>query len=334
VNASDLDYELPERLIAQEPAGARAASRLLHLPRSGAPIHRRFTDFPRLLRAGDLLVLNETKVIPARLHLRRATGGAVEALLVRADGGRWTALLKPANRLHAGEVLSAAHGAVARLVEMRTGGEGLLEFEGVEPADVPERLGVVPLPPYVRRPPRAEDRERYQTVFARVPGAVAAPTAGLHFDEAMLAALQAAGVTVARLVLHVGPGTFRPLPEGSLEGHRLDPERFEVPEPTRRLVAETRARGARVIAVGTTTVRALESLELGRDHETDLFIRPPFEFRAVDCLLTNFHLPRSSLLCLVAAFCGAERILAAYREAVRLEYRFYSYGDATFLERA
>jgi S-adenosylmethionine:tRNA ribosyltransferase-isomerase len=333
VNASELDYELPERLIAQEPLESRSASRLLHLPPSGPPLHRRFAELPALLHSGDLVVLNETRVIPARLHLRRATGGAVEALLVRPEAGGWAALLKPANRLHEGERLSAAHGASARLVEMRPGGEGVLEFAGVEPGEVPERLGVVPLPPYVRRPPRAEDRERYQTVFARVPGAVAAPTAGLHFDEAVLAAFAAAGVAIARLVLHVGPGTFRPLPQGPIDDHRLDPERFDVPERTRELVGSTRSRGGRVVAVGTTTVRALESVERGRERETDLFIRPPFEFRAVDCLVTNFHLPRSSLLCLVAAFSGSERILAAYREAVRLEYRFYSYGDATFLER-
>ncbi|MGQ0723348.1 MAG: tRNA preQ1(34) S-adenosylmethionine ribosyltransferase-isomerase QueA [Candidatus Eiseniibacteriota bacterium] len=334
MNASELDYELPERLIAQEPLASRSAARLLHLPRSGPPQHRRFAELPELLRPGDLVVLNETRVIPARVHLRRATGGAVEALLIRPEAGAWAALLKPANRLHAGERLAAANGASARLVEMRRGGEGVLEFEGVEPDEVPERLGVVPLPPYVRRPPRAEDRERYQTVFARVPGAVAAPTAGLHFDEAMLAALATAGVGVARLVLHVGPGTFRPLPDGPIDDHRLDPERFDVPEHTRELVGSTRARGGRVVAVGTTVVRALESAERGRERETDLFIRPSFEFRVVDCLVTNFHLPRSSLLCLVAALSGAERILAAYREAVRLEYRFYSYGDATFLERA
>ena len=194
----------------------------------------------------------------------------------------------------------------------------------------------MPLPPYIRRPP-AEDRERYQTVFAREPGAVAAPTAGLHFDEEMLGEIEARGVGIARLVLHVGPGTFRPLPEGDLSAHRLDPERFELPAEAVAAIRRARAAAGRVVAVGTTVVRTLESwARAGEpDHlagETDLFVRPPFEFRAVDALVTNFHLPRSSLLCLVAALAGRERILAAYREAVTQRYRFYSYGDATFLE--
>jgi S-adenosylmethionine:tRNA ribosyltransferase-isomerase len=252
-----------------------------------------------------------------------------------AGDHRWRALLRPAKRLRVGETLSGAGaGWKARVASLGDGGEGELEFQGASAEAVLDAEGSVPLPPYVRRAPDARDRERYQTVYARVPGAIAAPTAGLHFDTAMLAALERRGVEVGRVVLHVGPGTFRPLPDGSLEGHRLDAERFEVPAPVRQRAAAARAAGARVVAVGTTVVRALEADATGARGETDLFVRPPFRFRAVDCLLTNFHLPRSSLLCLVAAFSGRERILDAYRAAVAERYRFYSYGDATFLERA
>jgi S-adenosylmethionine:tRNA ribosyltransferase-isomerase len=336
LSAEDFDYSLPEELIAQEPSPERTGSRLLHLPALGGPRHLRFTDLPGLLRAGDYLVLNETRVIPARLALRRATGGGVEALLVRPAGpSRWTALLRPARRLRVGEALRGAAGSwTARVAALRDGGEGELEFEGELPESVMEREGSVPLPPYVRRTPDDRDRVRYQTVYARVPGAIAAPTAGLHFDAGMLASLEGRGIGAGRVVLHVGPGTFRPLPDGRLEAHRLDAERFEVPAAVREGAAAARAAGGRVVAVGTTVVRALEADAAGAAGETDLFIRPPYRFRAVDCLLTNFHLPRSSLLCLVAAFSGRERILDAYREAVRERYRFYSYGDATFLERA
>lgn len=336
MSASDFDYELPEELIAQEPSAERTGARLLHVPASGEIRHRRFAELPALLRPRDLLVLNETRVIPARLALRRASGGSVEALLVRpATPARWRALLRPAKRLRVGETLAGeGEGWRARITSLGAGGEGELEFDGAPVERILEAEGRVPLPPYVRRPPDARDRERYQTVYARVPGAVAAPTAGLHFDAPMLAALESGGVEVARIVLHVGPGTFRPLPDGSLDAHRLDPERFEVPADVRDRAAAARRAGGRVVAVGTTVVRALEADAAGARGETDLFIRPPFDFRAVDCLLTNFHLPRSSLLCLVAAFTGRERILDAYRTAVRERYRFYSYGDATFLERA
>lgn len=335
MRTSDLDYELPEELVAQEPLPERSASRLLHLPREGPPAHRRFRDLPALLRPGDLLVLNETRVLPARLALRRRTGGAVEALLVAPDGAGWRALLRPAKRVRAGETLDGGGGKyTARITAMGEGGEGVLEFAGLDVKEILERFGAVPLPPYVRREPTEEDRVRYQTVYARVPGAVAAPTAGLHFDEAMMEAVAARGVESARIVLHVGPGTFRPLPDGELDDHHLETERFAVPEEVRSRVEAVRSAGGRVVAVGTTVVRALESDAAGRSGTTDLFIRPGHRFRAVDCLLTNFHLPRSSLLCLVAAFAGTERILAAYREAVRERYRFYSYGDATFLERA
>ncbi|MGH2571837.1 MAG: S-adenosylmethionine:tRNA ribosyltransferase-isomerase, partial [bacterium] len=247
----------------------------------------------------------------------------------------WRALLRPAKRVREGEVLTGREGGFGVRVRASAGGEALLEFRDREAEEVMARWGRVPLPPYVRRAPTEEDRARYQTVYARVEGAVAAPTAGLHFDEDVLRRIEERGVAIARLVLHVGPGTFRPLPDGPLDGHRLDPEPYEVPDATWQAVERARSGGGRIVAVGTTVVRALETAaRTGKLRgTTDLFVRPPFDFRRVDALLTNFHLPRSSLLCLVAAFAGRERILAAYREAVEAGYRFYSYGDATFLER-
>jgi S-adenosylmethionine:tRNA ribosyltransferase-isomerase len=335
VSASDFDFELPEDRIAQTPAAERAASRLLHLPREGDPVHRRFHDFPGLLRRGDVLVLNETQVVPARLELRRASGGAVEVFLVREEAGGWRALLRPAKRIRAGEILEGPGGDFSVRVLECAGGEARVDFPDLPADEVMTRWGRVPLPPYVRRDPTDEDRIRYQTVYARVAGAVAAPTAGLHFDEAVLREIEARGVVIARLVLHVGPGTFRPLPEGDLGRHRLDAERYAIPETAWAAVKRARDAGGRVVAVGTTVVRALETAAANGELEgaTELFVRPPFDFRCVEALLTNFHLPKSSLLCLVAAFSGRERILAAYRDAVEQRYRFYSYGDVTFLER-
>ena len=335
MKTSDFDYELPEGQIAQTPVAARTDARLLHLPSAGDAVHRSFRDFPGLLRRGDVLVLNETRVVPARLELRRATGGAAEVFLVREEAAGWRALLRPAKRIRDGEILRGeGDGFTVRILESGEG-EALVEFPDLPADEVMARFGRVPLPPYVRREPTDEDRVRYQTVYARVPGAVAAPTAGLHFDDAVLRDVEARGVTVARLVLHVGPGTFRPLPEGELGAHRLDAERYEIPDPAWDAVQRAGDAGGRVVAVGTTVVRALETAAAGGGLHgaTELFVRPPFEFRCVEALLTNFHLPRSSLLCLVAAFSGRERILAAYREAVERGYRFYSYGDATFLER-
>ncbi|MDP6803243.1 MAG: tRNA preQ1(34) S-adenosylmethionine ribosyltransferase-isomerase QueA [Gemmatimonadota bacterium] len=344
LKASDLDYDLPKDRIAQRPAARRRDSRLLHLPADGSPRHGAFADFPALLNAGDLLVLNETRVIPARFQARRATGGAVEVFLLRRTSAGWEALARPARRLASGEVLRLGDGdASIRVLERLEGGKLLVELSGDEDSAGHSgfwKHGQVPLPPYVHRDPDEADRDRYQTVFARVPGAVAAPTAGLHLDPDALESVRARGVEIARLVLHVGAGTFRPLPDGDLSGVRLDAESYEVPAATLAAVRAAHERGGRVVAVGTTVVRALESLDdedflTGSDArgETRLFIRPEDPVRRVDALLTNFHLPKSSLLCLVAAFSGLERILSAYQEAVRERYRFYSYGDATFLEK-
>jgi S-adenosylmethionine:tRNA ribosyltransferase-isomerase len=342
VKASDFFYELPAELIAQHPLPRRRDARLLHLPKTGPPVHRRFIDFPNLLSPGDVLVLNETRVLPARLKTSRATGGIVELLLLSPDGAgeagreQWRAMAKPARRIRPGEILAAGDSLRLRVIE-RVGADVRIEFLDAPGQEVLERFGEVPLPPYLHREAEPEDRARYQTVFARVSGAVAAPTAGLHFDGEMLSELRTKGVEIATIVLHVGAGTFRPLPEEDVElsAIQLDAERFEVPAATARSFEAARARGSRIIACGTTVARTLETFARGQDRGTTaLFIHPPFEFRMVDALLTNFHLPRSSLLCLVAAFAGKERIMAAYEEAVRERYRFYSYGDATFLERA
>jgi S-adenosylmethionine:tRNA ribosyltransferase-isomerase len=337
---SEFDYELPPELIAQEPLPARDASRLLVLERrTGRTSHHTFAELPSFLAAGDLLVVNRSRVMPARLLGRRARGGEAEVLLVRDRGeGHWEAMVRPGRHLRPGqrvtvdedlsvvvesEALDESGRRRVRLLSRRHDLEGALE-----------RCGHTPLPPYIRRPDHPADRERYQTVYARERGSVAAPTAGLHFTTALLAQLEARGVERAEVVLHVGPGTFQPVKAARVEDHRVAPEPYVVPAATASAVAAVRARGGRVLAAGTTTVRALESVA-GRDGslaagegETSLVIAPGHRFRAVDALLTNFHLPRSSLLLLVAAFAGREAVLAAYAEAVRLRYRFYSYGDA------
>jgi S-adenosylmethionine:tRNA ribosyltransferase-isomerase len=334
---ADLDYPLPEALIAQEPAPERAAARLLVLDRGGVPLrHARIADLPGFLGAGDVLVLNDTRVIPARVHGRRSSGGRLEILFVapRGSDGEWEVLVRGTPRRGERVHLAGGHGEwLAPL------GDGRWRLRLV--LDEPvlawlERVGEVPLPPYVRRAPTAADRERYQTVYARAPGAVASPTAGLHLTRDLLGALAAAGVRVVTLTLHVGPGTFLPIRTDDLDQHVMAPERADIPAPTLEAIGAARTAGARVVAVGTTTVRALESaftegaLHAGPRAAT-LFIRPGHRFRVVDALLTNFHLPRSTLLALVAAFAGWERIRAAYAEAVRLGYRFYSYGDAMLI---
>jgi S-adenosylmethionine:tRNA ribosyltransferase-isomerase len=325
-------YHLPTDRIAQRPR-PRGTSRLLVVDRSGEERHQRVSDLPELLKPGDLLVVNDTRVLPARLRGRRPSGGRAEVLLVEERSPTcWEALVRPARKCPSGTRVRFADDLEAEVVEAAAEGRRVLLFSGPLD-DVLERLGEVPLPPYIRRPPDAADRERYQTVYARRPGAVAAPTAGLHFTAELLATLEARGVDRASLTLHVGPGTFRPVSAERVEDHRMESERFTLPQATAAAVARTRLRGGRVVAVGTTVVRALEAAAEGGalrpgSARTDLFIYPGFRFQVVDVLLTNFHLPRSSLLMLVCAFAGTERTLAAYREAVERGYRFYSYGDA------
>jgi S-adenosylmethionine:tRNA ribosyltransferase-isomerase len=345
LNLSDFDYSLPEALVAQDPVTPRDASRLLVLPGGGGPPQdRAFSDLDALLSPGDLLVFNDTKVIPARLVGRKASGGRVELLLCEPlEGGlgrRWRAMGQASKPIRAGATV-ALEGLTATVEAVE--GEGFyvvaLDREGEPLLEALERAGRVPLPPYIRRAPAARDRERYQTVWARAPGSAAAPTAGLHFTEGLLARLAARGVARTAVTLHVGPGTFLPVRGGSLEGHRMHAERYEVPAPAAEAIAGCRARGGRVVAVGTTTVRALESAFDGAGvvpgaGRTSLFIRPGHRFGAVDLLVTNFHLPRSTLLVLVCAFGGRERVLAAYRAAVERGYRFFSYGDAMLLGRA
>ena len=334
---SDFHYELPDELIARHPAARRSDSRLLHLDgRSGALADLRFAELPRLLRAGDLLVCNDTRVIPARLHGRKATGGKVELLLERVVGdGRALVQLRSSKPPATGSIIQLASGAAATVVG-RADDFWLLDF-GTDPAAVFERHGEMPLPPYLRRPADESDRERYQTIYARVPGAVAAPTAGLHFDAGLLESCARAGVSQARVTLHVGAGTFQPVRVDDLREHKMHAELAEVPAATCDAVAACRKRGGRVVAVGTTAVRALESAAQGGRLEpyagdTRLFITPGFRFRVVDALVTNFHLPESTLLMLVAAFAGHGHVLAAYRHAVAARYRFFSYGDAMFVE--
>ncbi|MBI5710538.1 MAG: tRNA preQ1(34) S-adenosylmethionine ribosyltransferase-isomerase QueA [Candidatus Eisenbacteria bacterium] len=334
----DLDYELPPELIAQHPAARREDARLLVVERAGDTLHdARFAELGRWLRPGDALVLNETRVRPARLRLRRGSGGAVEVLVVRPEpGGRWRVLARPAKKAPVGGTLAAEDGSLLlEVVGTGEGGERVVRVARGDLDAVMRDVGEVPLPPYIHRPPEPADRERYQTVFARVEGAVAAPTAGLHFSEPLLADLVRSGVTRVPLLLHVGPGTFRPISAADPREHVMDEEWFDVPGAAAAALGEARARGGRIVAVGTTVVRALESACDAHGGElaaargwTRKFILPPYAFRAVDALLTNFHLPRTTLLLLVAAFAGEDLLRRAYAHAVEQRYRFYSYGDA------
>jgi S-adenosylmethionine:tRNA ribosyltransferase-isomerase len=330
---SDYDYELPDRLIARQPAAERRGSRLLEVSRT--LVDRRFDEFPQLLRTGDLLVFNDTRVIAARLAARKVSGGRAEILIERLlSGTDALAQVRASKTPKPGSDLLLAHDVTVRVLGRRG---DLFELRFSAPvASVLEVQGEVPLPPYLDRGATAADSERYQTVYAEVPGAVAAPTAGLHFDRRMLAETAAMGVGHAFITLHVGAGTFKPLRDEQVERNRLHGERVRVDEGVCAQVTAARAAGGRVIGVGTTSVRALESAAAGGelrpfDGETELFIHPGYRFRTVDAMLTNFHLPRSSLLLLVAAFAGRERVLEAYRFAVEHEYRFFSYGDCMFL---
>jgi len=337
---ADFDFELPEALIAQHPAAQRSASRLLD--GTGAlPVDRVFRDLPALLQSGDLLVFNDTRVIKARLFGEKPTGGAVEALVERVlPNFEVMAHLRASKPPRAGTTLSFARGAFEAEVLGRGGPDDAL-FRLRFPSDpfaLLEAFGHVPLPPYITHEDAAEDVTRYQTVFASRPGAVAAPTASLHFDEALLQALDERGVQRAQVTLHVGAGTFQPVRTDNLAEHRMHSEWYEVGEATVAAIERTRAAGGRIVAAGTTTLRALESAALGGRlvagaRETDVFITPGFEFRVVDRLITNFHLPRSTLLMLVSAFAGHAHVRALYRHAIESGYRFFSYGDAMLLDR-
>jgi S-adenosylmethionine:tRNA ribosyltransferase-isomerase len=343
---------LPDALIAHEPAPERDASRLLVVGPDGSFEHRTFAAFPDVLRAGDVLVVNETRVVRARLHARREGGAGAELLLLRPraagpfdpNAREWLALVRPGRKLRPGARLFVGeHGAT--IVGMLPDGPRIVRFDdGVDVAALFESHGELPLPPYVVLRQAQGDKgamlsERYQTVFARVPGSVAAPTASLHFTDALFAAIRARGVTVVPLVLDVGIGTFRPMSGATIDEHVMHAERYAIPAETAAAVVAARREGRRVVAAGTTVLRALEGATLqggelvAGEGETDLFVTPGFRFRVVDALLTNFHLPRSTLLVLVAAFAGYARTRGAYAEAIAQSYRFYSFGDAMFVER-
>jgi S-adenosylmethionine:tRNA ribosyltransferase-isomerase len=374
----DFDFDLPHALIAQEPAVDRSGARLLYLPRTTGPmVHSAVSALPSHLQSGDLIVVNNTRVFPARLLGRRVpSGGAVECLLVAPleedvvsafppppkatarlaeapdgrEGGRrtksderWEALVHPGQKLKPGArvIFEGAVTIHGEILERRFFGRRTVRLwtdDGSAVQDAIEQVGHVPLPPYIKRDDRASDRERYQTVFARSPGSIAAPTAGLHFSEPLLAALRTRDVSIADITLHVGYGTFQPVRTEHIEDHRVEPERYEISEQTAKTINEALEARRRVIAVGTTTTRTLEAV--AREHggrvvagggTTGLFIYPGFDFKVISGLLTNFHLPQSSLLMLVCAFAGRERVLAAYREAIAAGYRFYSYGDAMLI---
>jgi len=340
LKTKDFDYTLPEHLIAQHPADRRDLSRLLVYDRqSGTVAHRHFRDVVGYIRPDDCLVLNDTRVIPARLLGKREdTGGAMEFLLLKDHGNDvWETLVKPGRRAQIGTRFTFGDGVLTAEVLSKTDGGGRLVrffYEGVF-AEVLDRVGLMPLPPYIHE--KLEDPERYQTVYARYRGSAAAPTAGLHFTEELLDTIREQGTAIAKLTLHVGLGTFRPVKEERIEDHPMHAEAYTVTEEAADTINTARLRGGRIIAVGTTAVRTLETVadENGTVHpgegQTDIFIYPGYRFRAVDCLITNFHLPQSTLLMLVSAFAGREQILAVYREAVAREYRFFSFGDAMLI---
>ncbi|WP_153145767.1 tRNA preQ1(34) S-adenosylmethionine ribosyltransferase-isomerase QueA [Dechloromonas sp. H13] len=343
LTVDDFDFPLPPELIAQHPAAERRGSRLLHVC-GRQLVDRRFAELPTLLQAGDLLVFNDTRVIKARFFGHKETGGQVEVLLERiVDAGHAIAQVRASKSPRPGTRLRLAD-AFEVVVTGRAGAVG--EFFALETVDrsslwdLAERYGALPLPPYIDHPADGADETRYQTVYAREPGAVAAPTAGLHFDEAMLDTLRAQGVNTAFLTLHVGAGTYQPVRVEKIAEHRMHSERFEIPPATAAAIAATRAAGGRVVAVGTTSLRALESAGNANGTvnagpaETDIFITPGYRFQVVDRLITNFHLPKSTLLMLVSAFAGYDHIRAAYAHAVTERYRFFSYGDAMLLEKS
>jgi S-adenosylmethionine:tRNA ribosyltransferase-isomerase len=339
--AASFEYTLPRALIAQRPSERRDESRLLFLPAEGACNHGTFKDILDRLRPGDLLVANDGRVLRARFHPQRAQGGKAEVLLLHpaVEPGCWEAMARPGKRIRKGDRLMLDADCGIEIVDWAHGGNRIIRFFGITADAAMAQFGVLPLPPYIDRPPADAD-ERYQTVYARRDGSVAAPTAGLHFTPELLTALRERGIGWATITLHVGAGTFRPVKTDDIREHVMHAELYEIGEEAASAIAQARTNGGRIVAVGTTVLRALEaaaresdgSIEAGA-RWTSIFIHAPYEFRVVDALLTNFHLPRSTLLMLVAAFAGRERVLAAYEEAVRREYRFYSFGDAMFLER-
>jgi S-adenosylmethionine:tRNA ribosyltransferase-isomerase len=331
LSIDDFDYELPPELVAQHPSAKRSASRLLALS-GGTLADHRFSELPRLLSPGDLLVLNDTRVIKARLLGEKSSGGRVEALIERVVAEREALAQvraskppRPGSALRLGPIEAEVLGREGEFYRLRFPGSVL---------ELLERHGSVPLPPYISHAPEADDEARYQTVYARAPGAVAAPTAGLHFDKALLATLAKRRVEFAYVTLHVGAGTFQPVRVKSLSEHRMHGERYEIPDKTAAAIEAARKRGGKIVAVGTTTVRCLEASAGGAGSgETNLFITPGFDFRVVDRLVTNFHLPKSTLLVLVSAFAGIEPVRRAYRHAVEKRYRFFSYGDAMLVDK-
>ncbi|MBV8356810.1 MAG: tRNA preQ1(34) S-adenosylmethionine ribosyltransferase-isomerase QueA [Deltaproteobacteria bacterium] len=335
---SELDYELPEEMIAQYPLEQRAQARLMVVERcSGAISHSRFYKLPRGLREGDLLVLNDTSVIPARLMARKESGGAVELLLVRPVEnipGQWQALVRTHRTLRAGTRLMLRDGCMLRIVAQCRPGRVLLEStDSRSIEDILAKVGTPALPHYIRRAPTATDITEYQTVYAAKPGAIAAPTAGIHFTPELLNQLREAGIPATFITLHIGPGTFTPLRAPQVEHHSMEAEWYTIPDAGMRAIELARRTGGRVIAVGTSTARALESYAITGECEgfTGLFIFPGFRFKLVDAMVTNFHMPRSTVLALVMALAGRELILRAYAEAIRHRYRFLSYGDAMLI---
>ncbi len=347
MNVSEFDFDLPHDLIAQFPAAERGGSRMLVLDRAGGQTrHAMIAALPDCLGTGDLLVLNNTRVFPARLLGHRVpSGGAVECLLVGAiEGDRWDALVHPGQKLRVGARMVFERGGRllnGEVLARRFHGRRTVRLwtdDGSDVRDAIDAIGHVPLPPYIKRPDEERDRERYQTVYATAPGSVAAPTAGLHFTTALLEELARQGIEQAQITLHVGYGTFKPVRAEQVEDHQVDEESYHIDPPAAEQVNRALAAGRRIVAVGTTTTRAIESavvagggLVRAGASSTGLFIHPGYQFHAVAALLTNFHLPRSSLLMLVCAFAGRERVLAAYREAIARRYRFYSYGDAMLI---
>ena len=339
---SDFDFDLPPELVAQHPALRRSASRLLD-DSGNAPVDRVFKDLPALLRAGDLLVFNDTRVVKARLFGEKPTGGKLELLVERVlQDNEVVAHMKVSKKPLVGATLAMTGGFTATLLGRWPDEHGALfrfRFEseqGEDPYALMARCGHVPLPPYITHVDSSEDEDRYQTVFARVPGAVAAPTAALHFDETLLAELESRGVQRASVTLHVGAGTFQPVKTENIADHSMHAERYDIPDSTRRAIGETKSRGGRIVAVGTTTVRTLESWANSGEPtgDTRIFITPGFVFEHVDLLVTNFHLPKSTLMMLVSAFAGHERVMSLYAHAIRERYRFFSYGDAMLLIRS